>query len=316
MGDYSWNGIGGLYSGGSVVQKISKEWNFAVEIICFDKCSIVYSRDCNKVRSTLKGIKIRCVNEQASIRSGISVLEDEEEKSMREGIGKVKYNLILLMVIIIHLLSCPVSARADAASYWYEEGAVDYYVEITAPDGGANLRLGPGVKYQILLDGLMPNGTVLHVSSESMASNGNYWGYTEYNGIYGWVALTQVTVTDNPAVEAVEEVPAAPLPESAAPTQDPTIEVTATPSPTLTLTPTPIATQSAVPTESEQPEIVTEVTETPVPVPTSTHKTIEKPDETGLSSSMLVTLLIIGIVVLVVALTVFIVVLVKYKSKK
>lgn len=255
-----------------------------------------------------------------SVRSGIPVLEDKEKKSMREVIGKVKYNLILLMVIIIHLLSCPVSARADAASYWYEEEAVDYYVEITAPDGGANLRLGPGVEYQILLDGLMPNGTVLHVSSESMASNGNYWGYTEYNGIYGWVALTQVTVTDNPAVEAVEEVPAAPLPETATPTQEPTIEVTATPSPiptpTPTPTPTPIATQTATPTEPEQPEIVTEVTETPIPTPTSSLKTMETPGETGLSSSMLVTLLIIGIVIFAVALTVFIVVLVKYKSKK
>lgn len=247
-----------------------------------------------------------------SVRSGIPVLEDKEKKSMREVIGKIKYNLILLMVIIIHLLSCPVSVRADAASYWYEEGAVDYYVEITAPDGGANLRLGPGVEYQILLEGLMPNGTVLHVSSESMASNGNYWGYTEYNGIYGWVALTQVTVTDNPAVEAVEEVPAAPLPETATPTQEPTIEVTATPTPP----PTPIATQTAMPTESEQPEIVTEVTETLIPTPTSSLKTMETSGGTGLSSSMLVTLLIIGIVVLVVALTVFIVVLAKYKSKK
>ena len=74
-----------------------------------------------------------------------------------------------------------------------------YEVEVTAPDGGVNMRSGAGVEYDKVLPNMIPNGTVLTVTQEAVASNGNSWGYTNYNGTYGWIALTQVTKYQEPA---------------------------------------------------------------------------------------------------------------------
>ena len=73
-----------------------------------------------------------------------------------------------------------------------------YDVEVTAPDGGVNMRCGAGVEYDKVLPDMIPNGTVLTVTQEAVASNGNSWGYTNYNGTYGWIALTQVTRYQEP----------------------------------------------------------------------------------------------------------------------
>ena len=76
--------------------------------------------------------------------------------------------------------------------------ASSYNVQVTAPDGGVNMRCGAGVEYDKVLPDMIPNGTVLTVTQEAVASNGNSWGYTNYNGTYGWVALTQVTKYEEP----------------------------------------------------------------------------------------------------------------------
>ena len=68
-----------------------------------------------------------------------------------------------------------------------------YDVKVSAPDGGLNLRYDAGVDYARLMDYMIPNGTVLHIHFRKMAANGNYWGFTEYQGMWGWVALTQAT---------------------------------------------------------------------------------------------------------------------------
>ena len=73
-----------------------------------------------------------------------------------------------------------------------------YDVEVTAPDGGVNMRCGAGVEYDKVLPDMIPNGTVLTITQEAVASNGNSWGYTNYNGTYGWIALTQVTRYQEP----------------------------------------------------------------------------------------------------------------------
>ena len=70
---------------------------------------------------------------------------------------------------------------------------VNYNVEVSAPDGGVNFRWGPGAEYVKLQDDMIPNGTELHVSLEAAAQNGNSWGLAEYDGQYGWIALTQVS---------------------------------------------------------------------------------------------------------------------------
>lgn len=72
-------------------------------------------------------------------------------------------------------------------------GPAIYNVEVTAPDGGVNMRSGAGVEYDKVLPDMIPNGTVLCITQQATASNGNSWGYTSYNGVYGWIALTQVT---------------------------------------------------------------------------------------------------------------------------
>lgn len=70
---------------------------------------------------------------------------------------------------------------------------VIYSVEVTAPDGGVNMRSGAGTEYEQVLSSMIPNGTVLSISLEADADNGNTWGFTTYNGVSGWIALTQVT---------------------------------------------------------------------------------------------------------------------------
>ena len=77
-------------------------------------------------------------------------------------------------------------------------GSNSYDVEVTAPDGGVNMRCGAGVEYDKVLPDIIPTGTVLTVTQEAVASNGNSWGYTNYNGTYGWIALTQVTKYEEP----------------------------------------------------------------------------------------------------------------------
>ena len=73
-----------------------------------------------------------------------------------------------------------------------------YNVQVTAPDGGVNMRCGSGAEYDKVLPDMIPNGTMLTVTQEAVASNGNSWGYTNYNGTYGWIALTQVTKYEEP----------------------------------------------------------------------------------------------------------------------
>ena len=73
-----------------------------------------------------------------------------------------------------------------------------YNVQVTAPDGGVNMRCGAGAEYDKVLPDMIPNGTMLTVTQEAVASNGNSWGYTNYNGTYGWIALTQVTKYEEP----------------------------------------------------------------------------------------------------------------------
>lgn len=94
--------------------------------------------------------------------------------------------LFTLLIVAIILCASVIPAFADAASYPMEQ--VDYYVIVATPDGGLNLRAGPGVEYSTVIDYRIPDGVELHITLES-----DNWGYTKYNGEYGWVALKQTT---------------------------------------------------------------------------------------------------------------------------
>lgn len=63
---------------------------------------------------------------------------------------------------------------------------VDYTVKVSVSNG-LNIRRGAGTSYTV--KSVVPCGTVLHITRQTVG--GSYtWGYTEYNGITGWVALS------------------------------------------------------------------------------------------------------------------------------
>lgn len=114
---------------------------------------------------------------------------------------RVKGTGLIICLLILFFIR---DVSADAAIDWYpDEWEVSYNVQVTAPDGGVNLRFGPGVEYDRVLSNMIPNGVVLYVTKEATAANGNNWGYVNYEGVYGWIALTQVTVVNSAPAPSV-----------------------------------------------------------------------------------------------------------------
>lgn len=69
-----------------------------------------------------------------------------------------------------------------------------FTVTVTAQDGGVYLRQGPGTRYNKALDAMIPTGTILQImSTERAEDTGNLWGQTTYQGISGYIALSQTT---------------------------------------------------------------------------------------------------------------------------
>ena len=68
-----------------------------------------------------------------------------------------------------------------------------YEVVVSAPDGGVNIRSGAGVEYGKVRENMIPTGVTLRIYSETLANTGRTWGYTTYDGVSGWIALSQVT---------------------------------------------------------------------------------------------------------------------------
>ena len=77
-------------------------------------------------------------------------------------------------------------------------------VKVTASDG-VNLREGPYTSYDKLISSAIPKGEVLQVTGISQ----NNWGQVTYNGVTGWIAMSQVSEvkanTSVPADEVEEE---------------------------------------------------------------------------------------------------------------
>ena len=111
------------------------------------------------------------------------------------------------LAVVCALLLFTEGKAVWANDFWMGDSAwgAEYYVVVSAPDGGVNFRWGPGVEYDRLINYMIPNGVILHVTREATASNGNNWGFTEYEGMQGWIALTQVSVTDPPAQQIHRE---------------------------------------------------------------------------------------------------------------
>ena len=200
-----------------------------------------------------------------------------------------KKRIYCMLLTLVLLFGSVQTIWADAAIDWYSEEAVNYDVEVSAPDGGVNIRYGPGVEYDRLMDSMIPNGVILHVTSQAQAANGNYWGYTYYNGMYGWIALTQVS--------RIESVPT-PVPVTPDPVQLPseTPAITATPSETVI----PAATAEPVETETSS------VSETPTAEPAETvseMKVAEQTENEGITISYrLMIKLLIGFCIILILL--------------
>ena len=96
-----------------------------------------------------------------------------------------KTAVILAVVMMVLCIYAPVSL-ADAIAYDVEP--VNLYVYVATPDGGLNMRVGPGVEYSKVMKERIPDGVQLYITQKSGS-----WGYTSYNGNYGWVSLTQTT---------------------------------------------------------------------------------------------------------------------------
>jgi len=93
--------------------------------------------------------------------------------------------LIFILTLVLILVSVNIaSVFADAAAYDIQKAG--YYVIVATPDGGLNLRHGPGVDYGKVMEGRIPDGVKLYISHTSSG-----WGLTTYNGYEGWVALSQ-----------------------------------------------------------------------------------------------------------------------------
>lgn len=93
-------------------------------------------------------------------------------------------------LLCVLLLGFSIGVSADAALYTDEDVTVkacDYDAYVSTVDGGVNLREEPTTKAPVIVT--IPDFYSLHIESES--SNG--WGYTSYQGAHGWVALNQLS---------------------------------------------------------------------------------------------------------------------------
>lgn len=94
---------------------------------------------------------------------------------------------VLILCIVLSILSASfTTAFADAMAFDMKEAG--YYVYVSTPDGGLNMRYGPGTDYDRVTTERIPDGTKLYIEYVS----GN-WGYTVYNGEDGWIALKQTS---------------------------------------------------------------------------------------------------------------------------
>lgn len=103
-----------------------------------------------------------------------------------------------LLLAVMLLAAAIVPALADAAvdDFWEYAYRVDYDCYVASPDGiGLNFRYGAGSEYDKIFESPIPMDTKLHISQETVSSKGAKWGYTEYNGEYGWVYLAETTTT-------------------------------------------------------------------------------------------------------------------------
>lgn len=99
---------------------------------------------------------------------------------------------VLLAGMLVLSMSVPVYADKSAVvKVEAPADTTDYYM--TVDSGGIGVDIYPSTdgKGEKLNDKTVKDGTVLHIEGET-EKNGETWGYTEYNGRYGYVPLEEL----------------------------------------------------------------------------------------------------------------------------
>ena len=99
---------------------------------------------------------------------------------------------VLLAGMLMLSMSIPVYADKSAVvKVEAPADTTDYYM--TVDSGGVGVDIYPSTdgKGEKLNDKTVRDGTVLHIEGET-EKNGETWGYTEYNGRYGYVPLEEL----------------------------------------------------------------------------------------------------------------------------
>ena len=109
-----------------------------------------------------------------------------------------------LLVMILGLLMS-VNVMADVQTGRTEpDYSTDYYMIVESKAGGIDIYSQPDMNSTKLNEEQIPNGTALHIEGEVEDSENNRtWGYTEYHGMYGYVALDECRPADS-RKEAIE----------------------------------------------------------------------------------------------------------------
>ena len=99
---------------------------------------------------------------------------------------------VLLAGMLVLSMSVPVYAdKSVVVKVEAPADTTDYYM--TVDSGGVGVDIYPSTdgKGEKLNDKTVRDGTVLHIEGET-EKNGETWGYTEYNGRYGYVSLEEL----------------------------------------------------------------------------------------------------------------------------
>lgn len=99
---------------------------------------------------------------------------------------------VLLAGMLVLSMSVPVYAdKSVVVKVEAPADTTDYYM--TVDSGGVGVDIYPSTdgKGEKLNDKTVRDGTVLHIEGET-EKNGEIWGYTEYNGRYGYVPLEEL----------------------------------------------------------------------------------------------------------------------------
>ncbi|MBQ2967235.1 MAG: hypothetical protein IJE10_03820 [Clostridia bacterium] len=193
----------------------------------------------------------------------------------------MKKTVLLLVLVTLLISGNVINILADAVAY--DMDPAGYYVYVLTPDGGLNMRSGPGTNYNKVLESPIPDYEKLYIEYTS----GN-WGYTSYNGTHGWVALVQTTTT-----------PPAPQPAPQQPVEAP-------------------VTKPAEPTTPDEPDEVMPIAEPETEQQQNVSETAEPAGATeNMQSPLMGQILLIAILVLlVVIIAILLIIIINMKSKK